>query len=673
MKGMRLWGVAAGVLAAMACGPVYGAVKWIQPTKAELAMTSDPAAPGAEAEYLNYNEFMDVPDHFDRIHVRIKILTEQGRDDFSNLRIYYPRGAVDIVAVEGRTVHSDGTVIPFSGKTYDKEAMKGNGVKLMAKFFSMPDVQVGSIVEYEYKVLYGNYDVFWPHWDLQKSVFVREAHYRFIPAKLDVNSSYEILVPNPGGKETPATRLQYDSSVPPGAKFEDQSVGEDLVVKDVPAIPDEPYSPPMESTSYRLYYFYTGNYSAKDFWKGAGKAWSHRVDGFAGIGVSDTIPKAVGQITAGATTPEQKLEKIYAAVMTVTNTDFTRALSKQEDKAKGVHIRTAADVWTEKRGTSNEITRLFIAMARAAGLTAQAMIVPKRNVRMLNANDLEWGQLTDELAIVTVDGKEMYLDPGERYCEFGKLAWVHRQMLGIRQTDHGTGPQVTPAASYKNTVVDRRANLELAADGTVKGSVRISMTGQEALRWRQKALSTDEQSAEKAYTNALEQEVPAGVRLQGMVFSGLTDASQPLVAEAVVSGNMGTPAGKLVIVPGTFFEAQEKPLFVAETRKNPVDLRYPRLVRDQVRVMLGPGLKVKGVPTSAQLPYPQNAEAITKYAGSGKVYQEARLVVVGNTIYKAAEYPQLKGFFQKLTAQDQQQVVLEKVKPGTETGSGMGE
>ena len=29
-----------------------------------------------------------------------------------------------------------------------------------------------------------------------------------------------------------------------------------------------------------------------------------------------------------------------------------------------------------------------------------------------------WGQLDDDIAIVNVDGKDEYFDPGERYCEF---------------------------------------------------------------------------------------------------------------------------------------------------------------------------------------------------------------------------------------------------------------
>ena len=75
-------------------------------------------------------------------------------------------------------------------------------------------------------------------------------------------------------------------------------------------------------------------------------------------------------------------------------------------------MKTAADIWEQKRGTPNEITRLFIAMTRAAGLKVSAMIVTERDKRMLNANYLHWDQLTDEIAIVQLGGKDVYFDPG---------------------------------------------------------------------------------------------------------------------------------------------------------------------------------------------------------------------------------------------------------------------
>ncbi|MGC2635584.1 MAG: DUF3857 domain-containing protein [Acidobacteriaceae bacterium] len=631
-------------------------------------MTSDPQAPNAPAVYLNYEEYMDVPGHFDRCYGRIKILSQKGIEEFSDVELAYPAGIINIRGVEGRTIHSDGTIVPFTGQPHQKELVRTGGVKEMAKVFSMPDVQVGSILEYQYEVQYDDRWIFWPEWYLQKRVFVHQAHYHFRPAALDVNSTYEIMVPDPEGHLTPATRLVYDQQLPPGAKVQDLSTGFDLDVKDVPPIPDEPWSPPLNSFSYRLCFFYTGNYSAQEFWKGGGKAWSKDLDRFAAA--SGPIQQAVAQIVSPGYTDDQKLHKIYAAVMNVENTDFSRKHTEQENKVEGAKEKTAADIWAQKRGNSVEINRLFIAMVRAAGLKASGMAVTQRDKRILNASYLSWKQLTDEIAIVDVGGREVYFDPGERYCDYGKLHWKHTQVMGIRQTDGGTEPVLTPAADYKDTVIDRRAALELAQDGTLTGTITYSMTGEEALRWRQVALREDADEARRQFDDDLQKCVPPGVIVKADHFDALTDDTQPLVAQVNVSGSMGTATGKRVFLPSSFFEAGVKPRFAEETRLNPVDLHYPYAVRDTVKITLASGLTVESVPSSTQIPFPQSATYVVKYAQSGSLYEQGRLLAVGKTVYSKDQYPQLRDFFDKANAQDQQPVILDRTATTTTAAAG---
>jgi len=648
--------------------PLLAATNWIQPTPDELKMTSDPKAPDAEAVYLNYEEYVDIAAHYHRVYARIKILTERGKEDYGNVQIPYEQGATAIRAIEGRTIEPDGTVVPFSGNPMDKEVVKQGNFRVMEKVFSMPDVRVGSILEYSWQRQYDDWYIFPPSFDLQKPIFIHEAHYHFKPIQLDPGSSNQIMVPDGMGHELIARQLLYDPELPPGAKVQDLPGAFDLVIKDVPPIPEEPYSPPLDSFSYRLTFFYSAEFTGKDFWQAEGKTWAREFDHFADP--SARIRQAVAPIIAGAATDDAKLRQIYAAVMTVDNTQFSRERTEQENKAEGAKDKTAADIWDQKRGTPNEITGLFVAMARAAGFKASAMAVTQRDERILNANYLYWGQLTDEIAIVTVDGKEVYFDPGERYCEYGKLDWKHTQVMGIRESDKGTDASLTPGAEYKESVVDRRASLQLAADGQLTGTIQYSMTGVEALRWRQLALSSDAAEVMRQFDNELQQRVPPGVRVKTDHFDGLTDISQPLVAVVNVTGSMGTATGKRVLLPSSFFEASVKPPFGEEKRQNPVDLHFPYAVRDQVKITFAPGLTVESVPTDAQIPLPQSATYVAKYSGAGSSYQEGRLLAVARTVYSRDQYPQLRDFFQKTAAQDQQQIVLDRTPVTTATASG---
>jgi hypothetical protein len=468
------------------------------------------------------------------------------------------------------------------------------------------------------------------------------------------------------------SHLAYFPLLPPGAKVRSGVDGFDLVVDNIPAAPDEPYMLPISSFTYRLIFYYTPYSSADEFWKAEAKYWSKNVNRFSEN--SDRIRAAVAKTVAPGDSDEQKLQKIYAAVMTLENTDFTRQHSAAENKAEGQKTKNAADVWDQKRGTSNEINRLFIAMARAAGMKAYAMILTSRNQSMLNRGYLYWGQLTDEIAIVNLGGKDMYFDPGERYCDYGKLDWIHTQMLGFRQTDSGTELTTAPPAKYSDNVTVRHVDVTMGPDGKLLGQIQVNMTGVEALRWRQKALFTDEKSTKTALENQVQGEVPDGVKVKMNRILGLNDSTFTLVAFLDVSGNMGTATGKRVFFPAAFFETKSKPMFASDKRENPVDLRYPSALQDVVTITLAPGLSVESLPKGMTDVAPIGAEYKSLYGDTANKYQQVRVLVLANTLFATKEYPQLRSFYQSAATQDQQQVVLQRTPTATvASGSAKGQ
>ena len=53
----------------------------------------------------------------------------------------------------------------FDGKVFDKSIVKAKGLKYLAKTFTLPDVQVGSIIEYYYTTRSAaNMYIFDSHW-----------------------------------------------------------------------------------------------------------------------------------------------------------------------------------------------------------------------------------------------------------------------------------------------------------------------------------------------------------------------------------------------------------------------------------------------------------------------------------------------------------------------------
>src|SRR5258707_12596174 len=135
------------------------AQQWTAPTPEELSMTAQPEVPGAAAVYLFREETTDDKLHMFSIYIRLKVLTELGKE-YSKVQLSFTRGrdgsGFTVDDIQGRTIHPDGTIIPFTGKPYEKLIEKGQGLKVMAKVFSMPDVGIGSIIEYRYHLRYAD-------------------------------------------------------------------------------------------------------------------------------------------------------------------------------------------------------------------------------------------------------------------------------------------------------------------------------------------------------------------------------------------------------------------------------------------------------------------------------------------------------------------------------------
>ena len=105
-------------------------------------MTSIPQVPGAAAAYLFKEEIADDALHMQSFYYRIKILTEGGKD-YANVELpfYAGESGMTLDSISGRTIHPDGTIIPFTDKPYEKVVEKAQGYKIKVKVFSLPSVE----------------------------------------------------------------------------------------------------------------------------------------------------------------------------------------------------------------------------------------------------------------------------------------------------------------------------------------------------------------------------------------------------------------------------------------------------------------------------------------------------------------------------------------------------
>ena len=258
---------------------------WLPISQDELKMTSVPEAPGAPAVIL-YRQ-VDRDDSAktgnEQNYVRIKILTEEGRK-YADVEIPYFREQGNIVALRARTIRPDGSIAMFEGKAYDKTIVKARNVKYLAKTFTLPDVQVGSIIEYRYtEDMVENY-VYNSHWILSDELFTKQAKFSLRP-----NKDF-------------ALRWSWPIGLPPGVQPPKQEPSTKLVrmeANNIPAFQIEDYMPPANELKYRVTFEYSETYcgersrqvleTAREDTEFAGREFPGQEEGTGTSGVADGV------------------------------------------------------------------------------------------------------------------------------------------------------------------------------------------------------------------------------------------------------------------------------------------------------------------------------------------------------------------------------------------------
>jgi hypothetical protein len=648
--------VAVCALGASASQARAGAQQWTEPTPEELKMTSCAQAPGAAAIYLDkrvsVEDWMNQTD----VSIRLKVLTDKGKD-YANVELPYEDDlGSPYEKIAGRTIHADGTVIPFTGKPYEKLVVKAGHYQEKSLVFTLPSVEVGSILEYRYSVRESGP----PSWYFQDELYTRHAHYAWSP------TTHDFYVPDKG---IMPGRVAWTATLPAGTAVTEGKGGingtqMEIDLRDVPPLPSEDEMPPIKSVSYRVLFYDTPYGSKEEYWKNAGETWSKGVDKF--VAANRSLKEDVQKIVSAGDTDEQKALKVYAFVMTLENTSFTRERTKREDLSQGFHdVKNADDVLKRKRGSSKDLTLLYLSMARAAGLKAYLMAVANREQRLWVEEYMSVRQMDDLLTIVVIDGKDVYFDPGERYCEPEHLAWQHTLTGGLRQTEKGTVVGRTPADPYQSAHISRLADLKLDEAGRAEGVLTLVYTGAPALEWRQRALLSDETSVKADLRAELEATLPTGMEVEVSGVENLVDYEKPLKASFKVKGVVGSTTGKRLLIPADCFEANAKPRFTAAKREVAVDLEYGAYRQDAVRYSLAPGLVVESSPEAASKQVPEVA-TYTFHGTTGKnSVTSYRNLAIGKSFLLPKDYPEFHKFYTAVQNTDQETIVVSRASGGT--------
>jgi uncharacterized protein DUF3857/transglutaminase superfamily protein len=620
---------------------------WLPVSAEDLAMKDNPKSPGAHAMILNRELFIDAKQSYQTEYVRIKIFTEEGKDQ-GDIEIPYDRKQSKVQDIRARTIRPDGSIVNFKGEVYDKELVKSNGVKILAKTFSLPEITPGCIIEYKYHQQFDT-DRYWNiEWVVQGSLFTREARFATKPS----DSSY-------------APNLYWREFMVPGnSKPEKQKDGSfAMEVRDLPGITEEDLMPPENAMRARVAFYYKSleepqNETSEQYWRRMGKKWNEGMEKF--IDKKGALQGAVAQAVGASDPPEVKVQKLYERVQEIHNTTWdVEKTVKEEKREKQKENNNVEDVLKRGYGNALEVSYLMVGLARAAGFDSSMVWVAPRNNNSFYPDMQDQMQLSAFIVWIRANNKDLYVDPASKFYPYGILPWYETGVSGLRVNKQGGDMVSVPLADPKDAVRERLAEMHYDEDGTLSGKLTINYQRAWGAEWRESEREEDEAGRLKTMQDQIKGWLPNEATIHIEKMMGWEKTSEPLQIEASVKiPGFATPAGHRILVPVTFFAPAQPSYFRHEKRINSIYFHYPYTEKDSLSIQFPPVLKIESVPAEtknspgAGFLYDVTA---TQNAGTVKI---DRQLVIGGILFPVSAYPALRQFFSRVKTADDSQIVL---------------
>src|SRR5439155_9303342 len=239
--------------------PGAAAEDWkpIDPT--QLRLQTPLVEKDADAEAIFWE--VHVQDEFDgytfntvlRHYIRIKILTERGRDSESTVDLPF-LGKNQIADISGRTIRPDESVVPLKkDAVFERTLVRAGGLKVKAKSFALPAVEPGAIIEYRWQENRHHESAHYMRLQFQREIPIQLVKYYIKPMDLST-TSFRMRSMTFHGQTTPFVKE-------PNGFYS-------TTMSNVPAFREEPRMPPEEVVKPWMLIYYSENkeLSPQQYW-----------------------------------------------------------------------------------------------------------------------------------------------------------------------------------------------------------------------------------------------------------------------------------------------------------------------------------------------------------------------------------------------------------------------
>lgn len=536
---------------------------------------------------------------------------------------------------------------------------EGNFKKIINKYWNeasitMPNVKVGSIIEFKY-VLKSENIVEFPAYNFQYKIPVNYSEYNtkipgffiykaVIYGSLSVNSEAKV---ESGSLDV----NKSDFSRSDNLNFE--QVNSMYKTYNIPALKEEPFVDNIQnyrsSIQHELKKSQFNDERAKDY----SMTW----DGVAEIIFKD---KNFGEELNERLYLENDIKKVLKNVTSVpekADAIFKFVQNKMNwNNQNGYYVdKGVKQAYVDGTGNTAEINFILIAMFNYAGIKANPVLVSTLEHGVpIYPNRTVFNYV---IACAEIDGNQVLFDATNKNTTSNILPLNTLNKVGRLIQQDGTSEEInlvpkTPSREAINMMVSIDSN------GKIVGKVKDQKTDYEAYRFREKYKGINKDN----YLEKLENDLN-GARISDYTIENIADLAKPISENFTFESNNDCEIidGKMYINPLLFFTQTKNP-FVQEKREYPIYFGYPKQSKYNINIQIPDGYIVESLPKPIKISTGENVGLFTFNISTSEnriqiqIAKDLNAAAVSSNFYSV-----LKAFYQQMIDKQNEKIILTKI------------
>lgn len=623
----------------------------------DLKMTVYEADSTAEALILGEKSFLNIqfgpngnPQLLIDIHRRIKILHEDAIDEWGNISfsLYNRSGKRQSLGnFKGYTINEiDGKVT--SEKLSLKDAFKEEASEYVTtQKFTFKNVQVGSILDYSYKI-YSDFYSNIPDLYAQYSIPIvwREITFEYLNY-----FQYKYFITG----SAPVYHRESKSTTENTGNQSHAKTRDYWVFKDVPALKQLSYMRPVSNYRTKINYELYGIQVPAQVYENYSTSWAEinkdlvKSDRFGSLldklGPTKDLAESLNLNEASED------EKIIAAVNYVQKNfiwDGNQSVYPSLEWRKNLK---------EKKGNTSELNFTLIGMLKNLEIEAYPVILSTRANGVIFESFPATEDFNYVITAIAKDGKYILVDPTSEFtglnmlpqkCLNGKGLLISKKGHKWIPIETGTPYDIAEFVTFK---IDEDLNL------TANYQSKHSNYAAYFFRNNIYNMGGEEKYKEELIDNYKD------FNITDFSVDNLEDLSKPLLENySVAPEDYLQEMGNLILMKPVLYPNFKENPFKKDTRDFPIDFTYPRNYTQTVMIELPEGYTFDELPKNLRTTTADRALFMTiMYSVEGNKLMMQMKLNINKTMFLASRYDEIKSFFDNVVAKENEQIVIREL------------